>query len=68
MFVVLLNHGKLVAVKKEWIEYPILDTFSKVFISPRKNVEANFGLPTMQVFSKQQTACYTALICRQFGM
>lgn len=68
MYVVLLNHGRLLAIKREWIEFPILKTFSKVFFSSQKDVEANFGCPIMQVFSREQTACYLALICRQFGM
>lgn len=68
MYVVLLNNGRLLALKKEWIEFPIVSTISKVFISPQKDAEVDFGLPTMQVFSREQTSCYLALVCRAFGM
>lgn len=67
MFVVLLNGGKLLVVKKEWIEYPIVRTISKIFFSPYESSEINFKLPTMQIFSPEETACYLGLVCKHFG-
>lgn len=68
MFVILLNHKNLISVKKEWIEYPILSTISKIFFSPDRDAMVNFKLPLMQVFDENQAACYMGLVCRQLGM
>lgn len=67
MYVVLFNNKILRAVKKEWIQYPFLNTISKIFYSPHKDGEANFNLPTMQVFTTQRISCYMGLICKKYG-
>lgn len=67
MFVVLLNGGRLLAVKKNWIQYPIVHTISKIFFAPYEDAEVNFNLPTMQEFSPEEYACYLGLICKRFG-
>lgn len=67
MFVVLLNGGKLLVVKREWIEYPIIHTITKFFFSPYEDSKADFGLPTMQAFSVDDTACYLGLVCKHFS-
>lgn len=67
MFVVLLNGGKLLVVKKNWIEYPIIHSITKIFFSPYEDSEADFSLPTMQIFSIDDTCCYLGLVCKHFS-
>lgn len=67
MFVVLLNEARLVAVKRNWIEYPIVHSISKIFFSPFEDSKVDFNLPVLQTFSPEQPNCYLGFICKRFG-
>lgn len=66
-FVVALRQQKLLAIKKQWIENPLLLSFTKIFFSANSQKEPNFALETRYYFNKNCDACYDAYIIKSFG-
>lgn len=64
-FVVMLQNGKLIAVKKEWIQNVKSQT-TKIFFGPNDST-ADFSLEPKYFFKENQIACYEAHLCKQFG-
>lgn len=65
VFVVMLQNGKLIAIKKEWIQN-VESRTTKIFFGPNDST-ADFGLETKYFFKENQIACYEAQLCKQFG-
>lgn len=52
-FVVVLENDRLVALKKDWVQNPILNSVTKVFYSPNTDDSSNFELHKMYYFNEK---------------
>lgn len=66
-FVIVLDNKKSIAVKKDWVQNPILDSVAKVFYSPNAEASSNFELPKLYYFNADAASCYTGYVLQKFG-
>lgn len=64
-FVVLLMVGKMIVVKKNWIER-MNTTQTRIFYSPNNDDHPIFNEP-LYYFKENSTSCYLGHICKKFG-
>lgn len=67
VYLVVLEHGEKLMVKKDWIKKPELFVMTKIFFAPNQNVDADFSLPCSKVFHSDRVACYLGVVCQYFG-
>lgn len=67
VYLVVLERGKKLMVKEDWIKKPELFAMTKIFVAPNQNVEADFNLPCSKVFQSDRVACYLGVVCQYFG-
>lgn len=66
-FVALLESKKWLAVKKAWVENPVVGQESKIFFSEKENAIPDFSKPIGYYLNVQSDGVYDGFICRQFG-
>lgn len=68
MFFVVSIGGTYIDLKPNWIEKPVLNTYTKVFFSPNEEAIADFQLPSDPFyFLSDCTGCYLAYVVKMFG-
>lgn len=66
-FVIILDNRKPIAIKKGWIQKPILNQISKVFYSPKTDDSPSFDIPKTYNFNEDTASCYTGYVSKKFG-
>lgn len=66
-YVVILKSEKLIPLRRNCIQNPILNANSLVFHSPNIVDVPNFDLPVEYFFQPDAVACYNARILSEFG-
>lgn len=65
-YVVVLKQNRFLISKKEWIENPIINEFTKVFYSKNDNVCANFQNEPEYFLNKNIDAWYECFVVKRF--
>lgn len=66
-FVVFMECRRYVAVKKQWIQNPVIGTESKMFFSNDKEAAPNFQLEQQYYLNERNDACYNVFVRKSFG-
>lgn len=67
-FVVYIESGRYLPIKKEWIENPSCGQRSKIFSSPHADAEPDFDCGNiLHYFNPKTDACYSAFVVKGFG-
>lgn len=66
-FAIYLAHKRIVVVKREWVQNPVVRTESLFFYSKDENAAADFTAQTFYYINKDVSACYNGFILQGFG-
>lgn len=66
--VILLEQKIFIAIKKQWVQNPMLYSKTVVFHSPNIGDEADFEFQKMFYFHQEKIACYNGYVNQIFGM
>lgn len=66
-FVIYLSHKRLIVVKRDWIQSPVVRSSTIFFYSNNRNAPADFSLNTLYYVDDKVDACYKGFIVQGFG-
>lgn len=66
-FAIYLAHKRVIAVKREWIQNPVLRSKTKFFYSENPNATADYTTCPLYYINKNIDACYDGFILQGFG-
>lgn len=67
-YVVYLESGKYIALKRNWVQNPILGEESMVFLSKDESANPNFSSEQLFYVNKNVDATYKAFVYKRFGI